>query len=439
MKDSLPLKTISYSFKFLILVTVSVFGFINTALGNACMLRAGAAKINITPRTTEPIHDSVYARSLILDVNGKRLAFISVDLAIFFSERIEKICREKYRLEKVILSSSHTHSEPQENGKMAFEGNSYITFYEDQIIKSVAVAASHMFQARIAAGNSTFPQLGFNRLIVRDDGHAKQSWIGDQHFKAENPDRIPFGPVDAELGVIKIEDMRGNMKAIIMNYAMHADIVCFNYAISADFPGIASRKVEEVIGNNVNCLFIQGAAGNIESLQISPRRSGSDDSIKTNYAPMNRTGELLAWEVIKLAKNISTLPGDQTDLKFTADSLRFTGRYDKTLHYNVHIMTIIINHKISIAICPGEMFIQFQLEWKRKMKLAASTGFLFGYSWSGGDWPGYVADVRSAALGGYGADDNEKLIEVGAGETIMTKQLENYYKLTGLMRKYPPQ
>jgi neutral ceramidase len=52
-------------------------------------------------------------------------------------------------------------------------------------------------------------------------------------------------------------------------------------------------------------------------------------------------------------------------------------------------------------------------------------------------WPGYIADVRSAALGGYGADGGN-LIQVGAGEHIMTKHLENYYQLTGLMRTSLP-
>jgi hypothetical protein len=48
-----------------------------------------------------------------------------------------------------------------------------------------------------------------------------------------------------------------------------------------------------------------------------------------------------------------------------------------------------------------------------------------------------VADVRSAALGGYGADWGGNLIEIGAGERMMVKQLENYYRLTGLVREQP--
>jgi hypothetical protein len=231
--------------------------------------------------------------------------------------------------------------------------------------------------------------------------------------------------------------MSGQPRVILMNYACHADIVCFNYAISADFPGVASRKVEEAFGNKVNCLFVQGAAGNIESLMISSRRTGPDDPFQTDYAPMERMGSLLAYETVKLAKSLTAEKEDQTDIKYMDDSLRFTGRFDKTADFNVHISTILINNEIVIAACPGELFVQLQLDWKKNMEATMVNPFLFGYTWSGGKWPGYVADVRAAALGGYGADQDPEIIQVGAGENIMIRQLENYYRLTGLMRNEP--
>lgn len=400
-------------------------------------LLAGTAKVSITPKTDEPIHDSVFARSLVLDCGGLRIAFVSVDLAVFTSERIERICKEKYGITQLMLCSSHTHSEPQPGGKRSFQaGNPYTVFYEDQIIQAVATAVQHLFPARVVGGRSNFPQLGFNRLIIREDGHARESWFSDAQYTSENPERIPFGPVDPEVGVLRVDDLRGQPRAIIMNYACHADIVCFNYAVSADYPGVACRKVEEAFGNRINCLFIQGAGGNIESLQISSRRKGPDDPFQTDYAPMERTGELLAFQTVKLAQRLPAAAGEQ-DLRCMEDSLHFTGRFNPKLDFNVYLSTILINKDIAIAVCPGELFVQLQLDWKKKMELAGVQPFLFGYSWSKGSWPGYVADVRSAALGGYGADQGADLIEVGAGEAIVTKQLEDVYRLIGLMRDKP--
>ncbi|HEY4334701.1 MAG TPA: hypothetical protein VGM89_02360 [Puia sp.] len=406
--------------------------------GGHGQLMAGTAKVNIMPAGDEPLHDSVYARSLVLEVGGRRLAFVSVDLAVFTSQRVEEICKKKYGISELMLCSSHNHSEPQQNGGRSFEKNNpYTSLYEDQIISAVGLAAGHLFPARIAAGHRDFPQLGFNRLIVRADGHARESWFGDDHYTSENPERIPFGPVDPEVGVIRIEDMQGHPRVILMNYACHADVVCFNYAISADYPGVACRKVEEAFGNGVNCLFVQGAGGNVEPLMISSRRTGPNDPFRTDYAPMERMGELLADETIKLARDLVPRTGNLTDIRYMEDSLSFSGRFDKAIHYDVHIFTILIDSNIVIAACPGELFSTLQLDWKKKMEMASANPFLFGYTWGGGNWPGYVADLRSAALGGYGADQGERLIEPGAGENIMLRQLTNFYRLNGLMRDKP--
>src|SRR5450755_1397591 len=100
--------------KFLVISIIMCVGCMTNRLSAADgKLLAGTAKVNITPKSDEPLHDSVYARSLVLDLDGQRLAFVSVDLAVFTSERVEKICKEKYGIEEVMLCSSHNHSEPQ--------------------------------------------------------------------------------------------------------------------------------------------------------------------------------------------------------------------------------------------------------------------------------------------------------------------------------------
>jgi hypothetical protein len=391
-------------------------------------LRAGTAKVSITPEDArKPVHDKVYARSLVLDVDGERIAVVSVDLGIYTSEHFVEVCKEKFGISQIVLSSSHTHSDP---------GRSYAAFYEERLIQVVETAVNNMFPARISAGHKSFPQLGFNRLVVREDGHARESWFSDEHYTSENPERIPFGPVDPEVGVIKIEDMKGQARAIVMNYACHADVVCLNYAISADFPGAATRKVEEAFGNDLNCLFVQGAAGNIESLIISSRRTGPDDPFQTDYSTIERVGGLLAYETVKLARTLSPAARKETTIRYMNDSLKFSGRFDKNAAFDVHISTLLINDDIVIATFPGEPFIQLQLDWKKKVE--APHPFLFGYTWFQGTWPNYVPDIKSAALGGYGADQaNPKMIEVGSGEAVINKHLENMYRLTGLMREEP--
>ena len=391
-------------------------------------LLAGTAKISITPPNPgKPVHDNVNARVLVLEIQGKRLAFVSVDLGVYFSERLVVACKEKYGLSQILLCSSHTHSDP---------GSSFNDFYESQITQAVGTALQNMFPARICAGHRSFPQLGFNRLIIREDGHSRESWVSDGHYLCENPDRIPFGPVDPEVGVIKIEDAGGQPRAVLMNYACHADVVCQNYAVSADFPGVACRKVEEAFGTNCTCLFVQGAAGNIESLIISSRRNGPDDPFQTDYNSIERVGQLLSYEAIKLTQSLHAEPGKETTLRYLNDALKFNGRFDKEKNYDVHICTMLINDDIAIAAVPGEPFVQLSIYWKQKV--LEKQPFVFGYTWFQGTWPNYIPDIVSAARGGYGADQNgPTMIEVGAGEAIMDKHLENTLRLSGLMRETP--
>ncbi len=395
------------------------------SVGSGSELLAGTAKINITTSSEMPLHDSLYARVLLLETHEQKLAFVAVDQGIFVSENLVKKCREELGISQVLISSSHTHS----SGKRDAE------YVDSQILKAIQRAGNSMFPARISAGSRTFPQLGFNRLIVREDGHSRESWFSDEHYTSENPERIPFGPVDPEVGVIKVEDLTGKPRAIIMNYAMHSDIVCSNYEISADYPGVACRKVEEAFGKDMTCLFVQGAGGDIESLIISSRRKGPNDPFKSDYRTIERVGELLAYETIKLAKSIEASTEEESSIEVMTDTLHFNGRFKKEEEYSIHILTLLINKQIIVATCPGEPFIRLQLELKRKIREAGGMPFLFGYTWFEGTWPNYIPDILSAARGGYGADQSwPEPIEVGAGERIMNKHFENYLRLNKLMR-----
>lgn len=413
-------------FGYIISLLLLSFSFIPQFVA-AQTLKAGTAKINITPPTPRyPVHDSLYARSLILEANGTRIAFLAVDLGGYNNIPLKEALMKKFNLQEVYFCPQHTHS--AQSGEKSW--------LEDKLTQVLERASKDMFETRISAGHRTFPQLSFNRLIVRDDGHARESWFADEHYRYINRERLPHGPVDPAVGVIKLEDTKGNPRVIIMNYACHPDVAWNNFEISADYVGYATKYTEEAFDNKINCLFVQGGAGNQAPLFKDGGRTGPNDPRPSDYDLIDRMGKLLSIETVKLAKELYPNPYDIADLKVKTDSLNFTGRYNNTLHYNVYFSVISINNRIVIGTFPGEMFIKFQLDWKKEME-PYSIPFFFGYTWNGGRWPGYVPDIRSAALGGYGADWGGNLIEVGAGERIIAKQLENYYRMTGLMRNQP--
>ena len=86
---------------------------------------AGTAEVDITAPIGYPmggygarkegakgIHDPLLARVVLLQTGDVSLALVAVDLVLFFSERILSEAKEKWDIDHVILSCTHTHAGP---------------------------------------------------------------------------------------------------------------------------------------------------------------------------------------------------------------------------------------------------------------------------------------------------------------------------------------
>jgi len=424
-------------FIFTIIILLSISLLPVHALDNNSFY-VGAAKVNITPEEpilmaayhrkvlSKGVHDSLYVRVLVFDVGGNRLAFISCDLIGYMNNYIIDVANKRFNIPYVMFNSIHTHSGPDLS-----TSESYAKMVEQKIIDGLEQAVNNLFPARITTGYRSFPQLGYSRLIMRKDGRAHAPWYGqDELVPPHNPDRVPFGPVDPEVGVIRIDDDKGQTRVVLINYACHAVANARNYEISADYPGVAIRLVEKSYGGNTMGMFLNGGSGNIAPLFKSPA-SNPEGNPPTDYTQIEKMGSLLADNAVTLSRNLAMPANDVVSLKVMRDSIKFSGRFDKGLTYNVQFMTVLINDKIAIATFPGEPFVKFQLFWKENAEIPHPI--FSGYTSIGGDNPYYVPDIRSSAYGGYGADSSPLVIEVGAGERIMNRHLVNLYRLQGIM------
>jgi neutral ceramidase len=409
-----------------IVVSVQAIGITN----NTGKMLAGTARMNITPplgiemsgypNRYEParsIHDSLYAKFLVLESQGVRVGIISCDLAVYNNKAVLDASK-KLKLDHLLISSIHTHS-----GPVLSSSKEYEAFVEKSMIAGLSKALKSMSPAGISAGYGTLPQLGYNRITGKGDDIAL--W--------RNFERIPYGPVDPQVGVIRIDDEKGSPRVILLMYACHPVANLQNLEISADFCGVATSKVEEAFGKNTMCMYLQGAAGDINPLFMSAIVDEKGVHVSTDFTQIETMGGLLAGKTIEIVRNMLPESDGKESIKVKSDSLKFTGRFNKKALFNVHITTILINEKIAIAASPGEYFVKHQLFWKENADVPFP--YFIGYIQNnGGKGPGYVADMRSAAYGGYGADASDGLIEAGAGETIMLRHLQNLFRLRGIMK-----
>lgn len=430
--------------------------------------KAGVAKVDITPPPGLPMYgyfdrtqlskgtlDPLYARVVVLDVEGKRLALITLDLGRVFGPSSLAALRERLAkasgISFLLITASHTHAGPNildeypSNRPPAWE-----TADLDKIAGAVAEACERLTEARLGTGNGR-AYIGYNRRRVFPDGTVSMFWT--------NPDKIPTSPVDPTVSVLRIDTAAGKPLAVLVNYACHP--VVFgpdNLEYSADYVGVMARTVEESFasagGVSPLCLLLQGGDGDINPYYATtPLAEGA---IKKR----DWTGEQLGLEAARVAKTISTLPALQPSLQFAEDVMSFPVRwnaqkfrqgmlatYGQRIYedhadllngdnpqrvLSVPVTTVLINKTIALAGLPGEPFVDFQLNWRERCPVR--DAFFVGYA---NGYLDYFPTIRAAAEGGYGAADSDTYIAVGAGERMVDQALMRVYEMLGRLVDEP--
>jgi hypothetical protein len=80
----------------------------------------------------------------------------------------------------------------------------------------------------------------------------------------------PDGPVDRQIGLIRVERPDGSLIGLAANYAIHGTVLSgSNTAISGDAPGTVTEYLEKTLGAPV--LFLNGACGDVNPAWIDQR------------------------------------------------------------------------------------------------------------------------------------------------------------------------
>ena len=260
--------------------------------------------------------------------------------------------------------------------------------------------------------------------------------MGDDHYAPINPDRIPFGPVDQEVGVIRIEDTNGQAPGHYHELRLPCGRGLPELCDLGRLPGSGRAEGGGGVWQRGELPLRQWRRRQRCPVVHGPAQDGPNDPFKTDYAPMERMGELLAYETVKVAKSLRG-QGEETTIKYRDAALAFTGRFDPARHFDVRITTILINDDIVIAANPGELFAELGLEWKAKMQARRPIPFT-------SDTPGTRAsgpDMSRASRAPPWADSAPTRI-AGSSRSARekpssTNTSKNYFRLTGLMRSEP--
>src|SRR5881227_94138 len=99
--------------------------------GGSSALEVGFGEADITPklgdkpvymagfgqnRKATKIHDSLFARAVVLKDGKKKLALVSVDLVGFFNPNVQSVRKQLPGFDYLLVSSTHTHEGPDTLG-----------------------------------------------------------------------------------------------------------------------------------------------------------------------------------------------------------------------------------------------------------------------------------------------------------------------------------
>lgn len=236
-------------------LTIIAWLLLSGACVEAQRLRVGAAKVDITPSqgdlkvSTDSIRDPLLVRAIVVDDGSTCAVLAAVDGGASDQVINDAIPRAsaatKCPVENFIISGTHSHS--ASTGGIGMEGKPTPKQVADAIVSAVDMAKSRLAPARVGYGTA---KVDLN--VNRDLYNSKQEWR-----QAPNPE----GPSDKTLAVVEFVGADDMPIAVYMNYAMHPINFYLSGVISADFPGEATRYVEEMFDGRTVAVFSQGASG----------------------------------------------------------------------------------------------------------------------------------------------------------------------------------
>lgn len=235
-----------------------VFLLLGSAV-HAGQLVAGVAKVDITDRDAGPVNDPLYVKALVVKDEATTLVLITVDaVAVAEIGRIgnDYLPTVQARLEQglgiapknVLVNASHCH------GRVCAD-------VAERTIQAVKEASQSMTPVTVSAGSGHEDRIMENRRFRLKSGGEADS----RHAYSLPPDEeiAGIGPIDPEIGVLRLDKKNGETVAAVYNFACHPIQGVPSHGDTADITGFASRVIEENLGEDTIALFLQGCAGDI--------------------------------------------------------------------------------------------------------------------------------------------------------------------------------
>ncbi len=294
-------------------------------VGVGQLFRAGAAASNITPPlggaiiggwNSPPathVHDELYAKCLVLDDGTTRLAFVICDnlgIGREVYDKARQIIHDKTGIppDNVMMAATHTHSSVSARSADRLAPNEELSDYQKflvtRISDGVRRAVNNLEPARIGWGTGSEPSQVFNRRYLMKPGVPTPNPFGGTDKAVMNPGRgnpgilKAAGPTDPEIVFLSIQSADGRPIALLANYSLHYVGGGRSGAISADYFGMFSERIGQLLkAGGADPSFV-GILSNGSSADINNINwLGTSGKRLAPYEKMRQVADLVAGAV----------------------------------------------------------------------------------------------------------------------------------------------
>lgn len=305
-----------------LLLVLAAAGVLHVAAAAESVLRAGAARVDITPPLAElpkpykSIYDRIYVRVLLLDNGTARAAVIVADVpaiqAGIHADLIRKVAAQAdIPPDHILLSASHTHNairvDSSSSGGIIVGSDAFTQRVLAATLEATRQAAVSLQPVR--AGYA----VGKSHLVAN-----RNEWSAEQRRYIDGIDRSGTQLADPSLGVYKFETLSGELVALLLNYGIEPVV---NEAqpgeISGDVPGAAARYVEQAAGGKAVALFTIAPAAS-PSYRVWAQPAPSARETARAHGILAAMGTLLGEEALATAR----------DIKRTVTQMQIAGAHD---------------------------------------------------------------------------------------------------------------
>jgi len=378
-------------------------------------------------RIGKTVRDDLCAKCVVIESGAERVALVACDL-ISGHREITGEARGLIQKETgiaadhVMVSMTHTHTGPETRpGRVVPTRAEWLAKLPRFIADAVKSASANMFKAQLHAGRGEEHDLANNRLFRLRDGTERFGPTSDLLLVAG-----PAGPIDPEVLAMKVVDPQGRVRAVLVNYALHVDVIGGGSAdfISADWPGEMAKGVAGIYGDQCVTLFLNGCCGDINHSpylkQTALPRGGPAKAIQLGRAiggvAVNAAekGEPVADSRVAAMLDTLKIPYYEVDDRMRAYAAELA-RKEKPSDFEQYIIKTVAEwnlggtlepvpvHAIRVGNTafvglPGEIF----CHWGLEIKKWSPAAFTFVVELAN-HWVGYVPTVEQAVRGGYGA------------------------------------